>query len=974
MNDNDSRLSYLQLLAKALPVEVVNRVLLRADSVDGPALEEGTALQISLRHLRAEASTRAPSETPTPSLPVSEIYLQLLDQAIEPYRGEVIVFGTAGLSVVFRGVDHLQRACLCALEALRTAHAMAARDHQPRVELALGIATGQLWLPVVGDDTQRVIAFGGPAAREATGLQGRAAVNEIVLSPASVAALAQMAVSKRNEQGLDVLVSIDAPDVTVHFDDPIAFDVNQIVDVEAAIAKLEAFVIPPLSQRLRYVPNDWRTDAEVRHVVVVLTEFRDLTHGDLLEASSIATCVLHSHREFGGLILGVEAAGAGQRTLTLYGLHAPTENDAERAVMAARGVIAAVEELARSLNLAVQTRTAVHSGEVIFGAFGNANRFGISLTGGPLEVADRILDAAQGSSQPVISGRIAALLRSNFQLRPLEEVVADGEKVLSLHLLEGIRGGSARYMQRRSDSREIAGRSTMLRELQARVADAMDGQGGIVGLCGDAGTGKTFLLAPIIDQWIDAGGHGVIGHCHYSTRSIPMAPVTSMLLNLAGLPGPRLSPDNVPRLRDVLLEYCSPEDAEALVSVLMGSPAELAQLNELDDRWQSLLVAMERIVAARIAERPILYVIEDLQFADSLTLRIAQRLASMARDRKFLFVGTYRPEDQLQGLRELFDKEFFLVDLGLRELRDAVASYFSAREVDERLSILLWERTRGNPAQLVELLGYLRDRGLVINRAGQVTAANRSEHAFAELAPPSMAQQALARLDQVVPVDRRVLHMAAIIGSVVPSDILRAIDPEAWNTNLYPALIRLLDAQILVPELSGKLSYRFRDDNTRLVAYATIPPARRRELHSMVADLIERLRAGDHDHFASTLAYHREKAGQLHMASRWYERAARAAASATMDVETVELVKTWEALVEKLSVDEQPTSRTFAELSVIRFVATARHFGAQDALEQARTIAARFRKLMNPNEKAVCDLWHGAALLASGQKQSAKAS
>jgi tetratricopeptide (TPR) repeat protein len=109
------------------------------------------------------------------------------------------------------------------------------------------------------------------------------------------------------------------------------------------------------------------------------------------------------------------------------------------------------------------------------------------------------------------------------------------------------------------------------------------------------------------------------------------------------------------------------------------------------------------------------------------------------------------------------------------------------------------------------------------------------------------------------------------------------------------------------------------------------------------------------------------------MAIHWLERASRSSAAAMLDPQTVELVTRWYALVDRLRDEEKPPLTTYSQMAVRRFVATARHFGAEDALDQARVIADEYRSVMNQHEKAVCDLWHGAALQSLGQSQSAKA-
>jgi class 3 adenylate cyclase/tetratricopeptide (TPR) repeat protein len=850
---------------------------------------------------------------------------------------------------------------------------MQADDNPLALDLAITLATGDLWLPIMGDAQQKIIGFGGPAARTAVSMQNQAAPTEILIDASVQAALGDMLTLRAGAQGGQALVEVQSEFAKPGPDDSPIAELEAVEDLEQAISLLEAFVIPPLSQRLRYMPDNWRTASELRHVVAVVCCVRGLAHGTADVVRTLSKCFIAGHREFGGLIIGVEATADGHQIQTLYGLHSPCENDAERAVMASMRITQWIIAAAKKLNAKVSVHTVVHEGEIYFGAFGSEHRFSMTVLGAPIQLTEDLI-GRPAPGQILVTSPVASKLSTNFSSDPqTDSIVVDGAD-MSLHSITEMTYGAARYMQARDANRDVAGRGTTLRDLEALVDDAIDSKGGIYALEGEQGTGKTFLLAPIVDRWVAAGGLGVIGHCRYSTESIPLAPITSMLFNLAGVSPATLDKDSKEGLREILKPYCQANYIDDLLDLLFARADEAQGLPaEVDDKWERILLAIEEIVSVRIKQQPILYVLEDLQHADSMTLRLAQRLATISRNRSFMVVCTFRPCERLHDIRDLIDQEFALTNLGLRELRDAVAAFFSAPKVDESVAILLWERTKGNPGQLYELMGFLRDRGMLVTDTQEVRRAEHSEAAFAELVPPSMSQQALIRVNQLGPLERHVLHCCAIVGQVIPQAVLRDFQFNDWEGLVLPAIARLLDHGILAPELSTTPSYRFRDDNARMAAYAAIPEHARKKLHATVADIIERIFAGDHDRNAVTLARHRELAGQYMMAIHWLERASRSSAAAMLDPQTVELVTRWYALVDRLRDEEKPPLTTYSQMAVRRFVATARHFGAEDALDQARVIADEYRSVMNQHEKAVCDLWHGAALQSLGQSQSAKA-
>lgn len=948
------------------------------EETSSPQYKDGTAVQIDYRFRRRKTVgdddySALPISGPTAGLPIVKLCTQLLSNAVEPWGGEVITFGSRGLSLSFAGDNHLERACRCALDAQRHVVAMQNAETPLAVDLAITLASGEVWLPIVGDAQQKLIGFGGAAARTAVVMQDDAAPAEILIDEESAKRLGEQLTLRRNAKGAQSLTDVQSDLEKPGTDNTPIPELEKIEDLDAAIEALEAFVVPPLSQRLRYMPDNWRTSSELRNVVAVMCYVKGLAHGKVDVVSALSKCFVAGHREYGGLIIGVDAIAHGHQIHTLYGLHAPCENDAERAVMAAMRITQRIIGAAKTIGADVTVHTVVHEGEIYFGAFGSEDRFGMTVLGAPIQLTQDLIHRP-GPGEVLVTAPVASKLSTNFSSDPqTSSILVDGEE-MSLHSVTQVSYGAARYMQARNANRDIAGRGTTLRDLEALTDDAIEGSGGIYALVGDQGTGKTFLLAPIVDRWVAAGGLGVIGHCRYSTESIPLAPITSMLFNLAGVPHTNLDESSKQSLREILQHYCQPSYLDDLLDLLFATANEVQELpSEVNDKWERILLAIEEIVTVRIKQQPILYVLEDMQYADSLTLRLAQRLATISRNNSFMIVCTFRGAERLKDMRDLIDQEFALTNLGLRELRDAVAAFFNAPQVDESVAILLWERTKGNPGQLYELIAFLRDRGMLVTQSQVLRKAEHSEEAFAELVPGSMSEQALIRVNQLGPLERHVLHTCAIVGQVIPQSVLRAFKLNDWDELILPAIGRLMDAGILAPELSATPSYRFRDDNARMAAYAAIPPDVRKKHHASAADVIERIFAGDHDRNAVVLARHRELAGQHMMAIHWLERASRASAQAMLDPQTVDLVNRWYDLVETLADEEKPPKTTFSQMAVRRFVATARHFGAEDALDQARVIADEYRSVMTHHEKAVCDLWHGAALQALGQGQSAKA-
>jgi tetratricopeptide (TPR) repeat protein len=595
---------------------------------------------------------------------------------------------------------------------------------------------------------------------------------------------------------------------------------------------------------------------------------------------------------------------------------------------------------------------------VYFGAIGSKYRYDVTVIGDAVNVAARAAAAAE-PFEVVVTGEVANELRADFVTTECDPIAyKGGDNSTELHVVHGASGGRARYVQRRRRPRRIAGRDRELRTLREAVDGGLKGEAGVVGVSGDPGAGKSFILAPVIDRWMEGGGIGLIGRCNYSTRTTPLAPVLSMFAGFLGLTGEETPAHRRNLIEEGLKEFELGEHTQVLVDFLArGSSEHLSQGNviairqELD--WERALAAVERFVRQRVKQVPVLYILEDLHHADSLTLRLVRMLAALPRDERFLFMMTYQPKPDFVDLRQAFDEEVILSNLGLRDSGLLVANMLNATESDDGVMGFLWERTRGNPGQLTELVRFLRDRGLLKVHAQRVVAPKPGVALLEEAVPPSLAQFALGRIEHLGEVERRLLRIASSIGRSfgreVLVDVAGGVDPDAIDHSM----VSLVDEGVIAPEITRRPAYRFRDEITRAVTYQTIPESERREYHRRIANVLEKLAETEVDRSAVTLARHRERAGQYADAARWY------------------LVSQWESVVERIEGDDKPSTRSLGGMAVRKFVASARHGLAKEAIEIGEAIVGAYWDVIDSHQRALVDLWLGASMRLVGRESDA---
>jgi DNA-binding CsgD family transcriptional regulator len=372
-------------------------------------------------------------------------------------------------------------------------------------------------------------------------------------------------------------------------------------------------------------------------------------------------------------------------------------------------------------------------------------------------------------------------------------------------------------------SRRLVGRAAELDRLLAVLEAAAAGQAGGALVGGDAGVGKTRLIAEFIDRARDRDHMVLVGQCAELGESMPYLPLVEALW------GAGRDPATAPAVRAALRER------PALARLLPDGAVEPGDAGELV-RHQ-VFGAVLGLLGELADLQPVLLVLEDLHWADHSTRDLLTFLSRMLQRERICLVGTYRTDDlhRRHPLRPLLAELFRLPSMTPVELRplppapmaDHLAELAGERLPPEVLDRLI-ERAGGNAFYAEELLA----------------AATTGE----EL-PAGLAELLLSRVERLSETARRVVGVVAVAGARVDDDLVREVsglDPLPYDT----ALREIVSHQLLVPD--GADGYTFRHALLREAVYADLLPGERTRLHAAFARLL-RERGG---RSAAELAHH----------------------------------------------------------------------------------------------------------------------
>ena len=353
----------------------------------------------------------------------------------------------------------------------------------------------------------------------------------------------------------------------------------------------------------------------------------------------------------------------------------------------------------------------------------------------------------------------------------------------------------------------LVGRDDLLALAGRRLAEVADGRGQLLFVAGEAGIGKTRLLAAVTDA---AGrrGFGLV-----RAAAFPGDTETSggLLLDRAG--DLRQSSDSRPR---------------DLGGLLAARLRDLAAAGGDRHRQRRLLVQDLTDLVGQVGdERPVLVVLEDLHWADQLSLEVVGHLAARLAGRTVLVTGAYRSDElyprvpmrewRARLLTQRFAEEVRLPRLTMAQTA-AMTGAVLGRAAPASVVAAIHDRGNGIPLHTEELLAAIRpDLGGI----GSIPV------------PDTLADAVLARAARLDATSREVARAAAVIGRSFEFELLTAVaelDPDAVDQGLR----RLRELHLVQPG-AGPVAFDFRHALIRDVLYGDTPLPRRRRLHERVA-------------------------------------------------------------------------------------------------------------------------------------------
>jgi class 3 adenylate cyclase/tetratricopeptide (TPR) repeat protein len=525
---------------------------------------------------------------------------------------------------------------------------------------------------------------------------------------------------------------------------------------------------------------------------------------------------------------GIVEKFAGDAVMAAFGIPQAHEDDAERAVRAALGILESVRELG------LEVRIGIESGEVVVDDETESSTF---ATGEAVNIAARLQQAAPVNTIMIGQGAHRLTLgRFEVEDEGPVEIRGRAEPVWAWRVI-CLAGGKLGAGVRQAP---LVGRDAELELLENTYSRAVrDSRAHLFTIYGDPGVGKSRLANEFVGGL--EGATVLYGRALPYGEGVTYSALSDMVKTAAGIADDDPLDDALEKLRD-----CCPDEAVADLLALASGVLEAVK----GERNQQEIAWAAREWAEKLAEpQPLVLVFEDIHWAEDALLELVEHMSTWVKNVPILLLCLARPE--LLDLRPGWSggrvraTAIELEPLGRAESEALVEALLDG-ELGSGARQAVLEKSEGNPLFVEETVRMLSEA----NGAG------------IERIPDTLQALIAARIDHLPPGGKELLQGAAVMGRIFWKGALGELVLE--GTDIDPLLDDLHLREFVLPEarstISGEDAFKFKHVLIREVAYGGLSKAARAGFHQRFAEWL-RKRAGEE--LLEVRAYHLDHATAL---------------------------------------------------------------------------------------------------------------
>ena len=543
---------------------------------------------------------------------------------------------------------------------------------------------------------------------------------------------------------------------------------------------------------------------------------------------------------------GIVSKVLGDGITALFGVPLAHEDHAVRACYTALAIRDALKEktiaVTPTQRVTPRVRIGINSGEIVIGGIDKNLSIDYDTVGPTILLAGRMEQLADPNTIRLTDNTLR-LAEGFIKVNRLSPEIVEGlrQPIQSFELAGAAPARSRFHATVDRGLTHFVGRDRELDALGRAGGCAINSQGQVFAIVGEPGVGKSRLLYEFTSAHRNIDWLMLESSSASYDKTTPFLPVIDLLKMYFNITDHDEPQDIQTKLSSKLMvpEHQLEPTYTALLS-LLHIPINANAWQDLDPRQrrQQTQQAVKRLFLNASESKPLLIIIEDLQWVDSETQALLDDLVESLPKAKILLIVSYRPEYSHAWFNKTYYTQRRIDPLPTESASKLLQSLLGTTTELIPLNQAIITRTEGNPFFVEESVRSLVETGVLQGNQGDYRVT-KELHLID--VPATVQGVLMARIDRLAPGDKQLLQTASVIGEDFSYALLAAITGQTDKV-LQNCLATLRGAEFIYEtHLYPNLEYTFKHALTHDVVYATLLNEQRRELHSRIVTAIEQL-------------------------------------------------------------------------------------------------------------------------------------